>query len=78
MLISSTGSWALESDKIRFYCSILGCDVESVFGVNILPSSDVSLLQEAIKDAKEPELSLTATDKLAVWKVSKRAHPDYH
>lgn len=78
VLISSTGFGALESDKITLYRSILGCDVGSVFGVDILPGSDVRRLQKAIKAEKAPELDHIAVDKLVIWKVGKPAHPNHH
>ena len=75
-------SWELKDktimDEILINCSILGHDVDSIFGVRILDSTPVGELKKAIKKEKEPELDRIAADKLHIWKVGDSAQHTHH
>jgi len=77
VLISPTGSQALESDEIKLWCSILGPSVERLFSVDILRDRTVGHLKDAIKKEVAPRLNHIAASSLDIWKVSKPARPNH-
>ena len=61
--------------EILLNCSILGHDVECVFGVRILDSTSVDELKGVIKKKKQPDI---AADELDIWQVSDSAQHTHH
>jgi hypothetical protein len=55
---------------LQLNCWVFGDDVQQLFCIEIPTTNPVSVLKDAIKNEKEPDLNHVAASSLTLWKVS--------